>query len=69
MGLIAFVGFWVMTVKLWVTTGDARLPLAFAAIWGASMFTMGMLGVGRFFIAVEILLVIIIFFTEKTRSL
>lgn len=68
MGLIALVAFWGMNVKLWVGTGDLRLPLIFAAIWGVSLLAMGMLGVGQFFVVVEAILVIVVFFTERSKT-
>ena len=69
MGLIALIAFWGLNGKLWISTGDIRLPLIFAALWGASLFGMGMLGLGQFFIVAEVALIIAIFFTEKSKSL
>ena len=69
MGLIALVAFWGMAVKLWMGTGDLRLPLIFAAIWVVSLIAMTMLGLGQVFVAVEALLVIVMFFTERSKAL
>ena len=69
MGMFALIAFWGMAVKLWIGTGDLRLPLLFAAIWGVSLVGMGMLGVGHLFVAVEAVLVIAMFFTERAKSL
>ena len=69
MGIIALIAFWGLTVKLWIGTGDLRLPLIFAAIWGVSLVGMSMLGVGHFFIAVEAVLVIALFFTDRAKTL
>ena len=65
MGLVTLVAFWGMNVKLWMATNALRLPLLFGAIWGASLVGLGMVGLGHFFIAVEALLVIILFFAER----
>ena len=32
MGLIAFFGFWVITIKIWVLEGP-KIPLIFIALW------------------------------------
>ena len=69
MGIVALIAFWGMNVKLWVGTGELRLSLLFAAIWGVSLVGMGMLGIGHFFVAVEALLVIVMFFTERANAL
>ena len=69
MGMLALVAFWGMNVKLWIGTGDLRLSLIFAAIWVVSLLGMGMLEMGHFFIAAEALLVIVMFFTERAKTL
>jgi len=69
MGLLALCAFWGMNVKLYISTNSLRLPLIFAAIWGVGLIAMGMLGAGQLFIVVEAILVIAIFFTEKSKSL
>ena len=69
MGLIALVAFWAMTVKLWIGTGDLRLPMGFAAVWVVSLIAMTQLGVGHLFVAIEALLVIVMFFTERSKTL
>jgi hypothetical protein len=68
MGAIAFAGFWVMAIWLWVDDGP-KIPLIFIGLWFAALFGFPLIGLSGFlFVAFEAVLAAILLVIQRSKA-